>query len=246
MRRLATRDLLGLWDTGLDLDAAGRALVLAGAVRKDSSVSETGPIGHVTARILSLRSDLLGVQLTATAVCPGCTAQAELPIEVGALLSLEDKIIDEPAALEMDGYFVRWRPMSVLDLRAASRHDEPVAAESELLRRCVIKAVDTSGARRAADQLPDRLRDGLADAMEAADPLAEVLVAVTCPECLHPFDVDFDAASYVWSEVDQLAREHLIDVHTLARAYGWTEDEVLSLSESRRATYLRIIRTGAP
>jgi hypothetical protein len=33
-------------------------------------------------------------------------------------------------------------------------------------------------------------------------------------------------------------------VHTLAAAYGWTEPEVLALSEPRRAAYLRLVGDG--
>jgi hypothetical protein len=38
----------------------------------------------------------------------------------------------------------------------------------------------------------------------------------------------------------------LHEVDLLARAYGWTEPEVLALSEARRAAYLRLVVEGAP
>jgi hypothetical protein len=46
--------------------------------------------------------------------------------------------------------------------------------------------------------------------------------------------------------VDARARRLLHEVDVLARTYGWTEDEVLALSEQRRASYLRIVLDGAP
>ena len=33
-----------------------------------------------------------------------------------------------------------------------------------------------------------------------------------------------------------------MEVHTLASVYGWTEREILSLSEPRRAFYLEMVR----
>jgi hypothetical protein len=82
--------------------------------------------------------------------------------------------------------------------------------------------------------------------MADADPLAEVLVSLTCPECGTAFDADVDIASFVWSEVEARALRVLHDVGVLAGAYGWSEPEVLALSEPRRAAYLRLVLEGAP
>jgi hypothetical protein len=37
------------------------------------------------------------------------------------------------------------------------------------------------------------------------------------------------------------ARSLLAEVHSLARAYGWTESEILALSPQRRSTYLEMV-----
>jgi hypothetical protein len=68
-----------------------------------------------------------------------------------------------------------------------------------------------------------------------------VLVSLDCPECGAGFDADLDPAAFVWAEVEARARRVLIEVDALARAYGWTEADVLALSESRRAAYLAIV-----
>jgi hypothetical protein len=47
-------------------------------------------------------------------------------------------------------------------------------------------------------------------------------------------------ASLLWDDVQAYARGLLGQVHALARAYGWTEHEVLSLSPRRRAAYLEM------
>jgi hypothetical protein len=44
----------------------------------------------------------------------------------------------------------------------------------------------------------------------------------------------------VWTELRAHARRLLREVDVLARAYGWTEPDVLALDERRRAAYLEL------
>ena len=52
-----------------------------------------------------------------------------------------------------------------------------------------------------------------------------------------------NAGDVLWSELQSRAERLLLDVDALARAYGWTEPEILALSSTRRAAYLQL--TGA-
>ena len=65
---------------------------------------------------------------------------------------------------------------------------------------------------------------------------------MTCPACGRFWQAAFDIASYLWSELDALAQRLLGEVHTLARAYGWREADVLSMSPWRRQFYLEMVR----
>ncbi len=38
------------------------------------------------------------------------------------------------------------------------------------------------------------------------------------------------------------AEQSLVEVDALARAYGWTEAEIMQLSPTRRAAYLQLVR----
>ena len=80
--------------------------------------------------------------------------------------------------------------------------------------------------------------------MADADPLAEVLVDVVCPAVATQFVADLDVASFVWAEVRARAQRLLRDVDVLARAYGWTEAEVLELGDRRREAYLTLAEEG--
>jgi hypothetical protein len=73
----------------------------------------------------------------------------------------------------------------------------------------------------------------------AADPLAEIVLEFECPECKECFTETLDLASFLFSELDGRVRRLLLDVHTLAGFYGWSEAEILALSPARRNFYLQ-------
>jgi hypothetical protein len=61
---------------------------------------------------------------------------------------------------------------------------------------------------------------------------------VRCEACGHEGSAQLDAGELLWDEIDARAHALLGEVHQLARAYGWTESEILGLSAARRAAYL--------
>jgi hypothetical protein len=113
-----------------------------------------------------------------------------------------------------------------------------------LARRCLLGA--RRGEPRAEpvelpDELPEQLMSELAARMIEHDPQAEVLLDLDCPACGHSWLVVFDIASFLWGEISALARRLLRDVHSLARAYGWSESDILSMSDARRQFYLEMV-----
>ncbi len=51
----------------------------------------------------------------------------------------------------------------------------------------------------------------------------------------------FDVVSFFWSEICVQAKRLLREVHTLARAYGWREADILNMSTARRQFYLEMV-----
>ena len=123
---------------------------------------------------------------------------------------------------------IAWRPPDSRDVRAAAETEDVAAAECVLLERCI------------DGEATDEVRRAVTAAMAKADPLAEVLLDVSCPSCGESFAADVDVARFVWAEVRTRALGLLRDVDALARAYGWTEEQVLALGAARRATYLEL------
>jgi hypothetical protein len=236
---LPARDLLGLWERAVGLGPVERALALAEAAGADPVALRRQPLGRTNGSVLDLRETLMGPELTATAACPGCAARVEFTLDARVLRAMAPA--SDGTRTTLGEYVVDWRPPAPDDLIAAVAGLDPVAD----LRRSCLTVTDSEGRPVDAILLADRDLDAAEAAMAAADPLAEVLVSLACPGCGLGFEADVDPGTFVWAEIDARARLLLEDVDLLARAYGWTEPDVLALTEVRRAAYLRMVRDGA-
>jgi len=232
--------LLDLWEQGTALGPVERALALAGAAGAETDDLRGLPYGRTNAGVLALREAMTGPDLAATASCPGCGTRVEFAVGAAGLRAQAESA--EGGAVEAGEYVIEWRPLTPDDLLETGGAAEPGRA---LRRRCLVVAAGTGDPVDPA-MVPGDLLDRAEAAMAEADPLAEVLVGLTCPECETAFESDLDLGSFVWAEVEAHARRVLQEVDTLARSYGWTEAEVLDLSETRRSAYLRLAVAGGP
>jgi hypothetical protein len=248
MPRLSAAAALDLWEAAQGLEPTERSLLLAadeaaGPPARPEELARL-PLGERDARLLRLRADLAGTLLEATASCPGCAQELEFAVATDALLARADERA-EPEPVVADGLVVTWRPLESADVAAAAATADAAAAERVLLERCVTAVTGPDGDRdlRAPD-LPPEARAAVAEAMAAADPLAEVLVELACPSCGAAFAADLDVGGFVWAELRAHAQRLLRAVDVLARAYGWREADVLGLSERRRDEYLGLALGG--
>jgi hypothetical protein len=239
MKALTAHDILALWDRAASLEAGPRALALITAAEPATAVHDLAclPVGRRDALLLDLYETLsAGGTLDALADCQECGECMEFTTTCAVLRTPEAG--PEPRPVEVDGYVVTWRPVDSRDLQALP--DDTDVAEQLLLDRCVSRAVGPDGEARGS-ALPDTVRQAVADAMAASDPQADVGVALTCPACgtlgEHPLDI----AEMLWSRIRTRAHQLLVEVDTLARAYGWSEPEILALGEHRRAAYLALV-----
>lgn len=216
----------------------GLALASLAGVEVDRLCAQ--PLGQLQRSALELHQVVAGHELEAKADCPACGGAVEFPVSVEELLALPD---DVPTAghVAMGEFAAAWRVPSVDDLRNAAVAADPVRA---LRARCVSPTHD--GAAIDVDSLPEGVESEVERAMADGDRLAEVLVDVACPECGVSFVADLDPIGFVWAGVESQARRTLRQVDVLARAYGWTEREILALSPARRSAYLAIVRGERP
>lgn len=234
-------ELLGAWEAGLAEAPVGRALLLHRAARPDVEAGRlpSVPVGEREADLFALRRALFGERMQVRLACLACGEDMEFELDAGELAGSSGGLGDSLVRVQQDGWEVEFRLPGVADLTAAARAADPRTA---LLARCLVSAVrdGTAVPAASAGELPAPVQRRIAEAVEAADPGADLVIDVACPECGQATRAELDIASYLWTELDAWARDVLLDVHLLATAYGWSEPEILALSPLRRRYYLEL------
>lgn len=237
--------LLQTWEQLHAADADTRAVGLLQAVwpQPEAETWSAASLGTRDAALFRLQSALFGPQLHTLTQCPACGEALESQFDC-AQFSGEDAPTPVPAALALreQDWEIEFRlPSSndVVALRDAAA--DPAVAVSALLRRCVLRV--RQGEREAsADELPTALVAQLEARMAASDALADLRLSLSCPACATAWDAAFDIGEYLWESLDDWAQDLLSDVHLLARAYGWREHDILSLTAVRRRFYLDLVQ----
>lgn len=231
-------DLLATWEAGLGAAPAGRALLLHGTARPDLDAGTLPrlPVGERESDLFALRRALFGERMQVRLACTACGEDMEFDLDAGEFAAGLGVGGDSVVRVSEGGWEVEFRLPGVADLTAAARAADP---RGELIARCLVSAA-YAGEVRPADALPAPVQHRIAEAVEAADPGADVTLNVACPDCGQATRAELDIASYLWTELDAWARDVLLDVHLLATAYGWSEPEILALSPLRRRYYLEL------
>lgn len=238
MTVITEADILALRDAGRGLGRVRRALVLAEAGGADPSSAADLSIGRREEFVLALRQRCFGATFPCAVSCPSCAEELELE------LTIED--VRAPAVaggdtrIDHGGASVEYRLITSRDLLAVRAGSQ--AARRQLIARCVVGAT-RSGQQVPVDELPEDVLDAVAAALSTQDPQADVLLELDCASCGHEWRSPFDITAYLWAELDAYARRLIHEVHLLASAYGWSEDEVLAVSPARRQDYLDLVTT---
>lgn len=243
MYPLAAQEILYIWEQGLHQHPVERALTIL-RVALPTVVSEELlmlSIGQRDTYLLALREATFGPELAGFAECPACRERLEFPLDMADIPPLPDiQAGEEAQQVTVDGYELHFRLPDSRDLIAIARQHDIAEARHMLVQRCIVQAAH-DGTALPASKLPDKVVEGLAEHLACRDPQAEIWINLSCPACGHQWAVLFDIVSFFWSQLCGQARRLLRDVHTLARAYGWREADILSLSAARRQCYLEMV-----
>jgi hypothetical protein len=240
MQSFSAEEILAVWEAGRQQHELDRALTLLAAGIKGSGRNMLAglTIGERDARLLRLRSRVFGSSATGFAECPQCAERIEFPIDIAALADGRTlaRPPNVPATHEMEtnGIQVRFRIPTSRDLAEVVSAPDDSDGLRRLIARCIIE-VDP------LNELSSEGIEALACAMLEADPRAEITLAFSCPSCGHRSEMLFDIAHFLWNEIAAEARRILREIDALARAYGWTESEILGLSARRRQSYLELV-----
>ena len=259
MRALTPFDVLSLWDEGAQRHPLDRSALLCARARSDLPAEAIVdlPLGEVTRSVLRLREATFGARIDSHVDCPFCGARLavsvmtsdvlpdgvtadELPME-GATAGegsrggpADDPAADLRAAGAPDGERTRGlRPPTLRDLAAVADVADAQEGARRLLQRCMTASAPAS--------LLDADLAEIEAVFDALDPSADLGLQVTCTECGKPVLATLDASIVLWDEIEAQGRTLLRMVHVLAVAYGWTENEILSLGPARRAAYMAMV-----
>lgn len=227
MRALSTTEILSVWERGFGQPPVQRALLMLAAANPEASPESLASlsIGQRDARLLALRELTFGEKFTGLTHCPACNEKIELAFDASAIRPAEEKEIPAELDLQIEGRELRFRLPTSGDLLAAKSREQ-------LLARCLLSG---------GNHFSENALQAVSEKMSAADPMAEVQLALSCSSCGHQWAAAFDIVAFFWREITAAARGHLRDVHTLASAYGWSESEILALSPARRRFYLEMV-----
>jgi hypothetical protein len=234
MRTFEALDLLALWERGVSRHTLDRSAMLCARARPELPVEAIADLrlGEVNTSLLELRAEWFGDRIEAHVDCDRCGERLGLTIAARELL--------RPGAAcapgEVAAAGVRCRLPSLRDLAAVAGERDAAGAARHLLERCLLDAGDAD-----VPGLGDEALRDIEEALEAADPNADLAFDVRCEACGGSSTAQLDAGELLWDDIDARARALLADVHLLAGAYGWSERAILALSAERRASYVSMV-----
>lgn len=198
------------------------------------------PLGERDRQLLGLHQVLFGEQLQLVADCPACQQQLELTLACGDLLLAAEPLAQ--VADELCPFPLRLPTTTDLLAIGPELTGEPQDQRWRLLARCLV-AEGQAGAQEAVlawlQQQPPAVLAQLNSRLAAADPQAVMELALNCPACQHQWPELLDIGAYLWDALTIWGQRTLDQVHLLAKAYGWTQAEILALSPARRGQYLQ-------
>jgi hypothetical protein len=243
MHVLTAAELLEVWETGQDRDPARRALVvLAAATGAPAADLLAVSIPRRDTLLFDVRRLTFGDELRAIVSCPACGESLEFSTTVTAFAPAESPPA-ESVTIETGTLRASIRPPTTVDLLAIRDARSIETARDELLSRC-IESLERDGtpvplASLGADEIA-----ALAAVASDDGALSDLVLDLSCAACGAAWQSTFDVAAFLWEEVRAFASRLLPEVHRIARAYGWSERDILALSPSRRARYLELIEAG--
>ncbi len=172
--------------------------------------------------------------------CPhaGCAEPMELELDLAQFVLPEG-----PERFECDaapGVRLAARLPTGADQRRWCSESRGTSPESRFARELVV-AVNGEALAHDAELAPEWL-EPLAEALEAHDPLTALRLTTHCPACGESVALEFDLEAHLLASAAARQARLLDAVHRLARAYHWSEREILALPRRRREQYLARVR----
>lgn len=233
--------LLETWDRAATLHRPWRELaVLESATGVPRDDLARLPIGERDRLLLKLRIGAFGSPLHCETSCPSCGTRLEMTLDARDLIVPTRVITDADLEWSDEETTVRFRLPDSADIAACRSESGMSRGAAHVLAERCMEVVAVDDATRPVP-ISDRLRDQVAERMAALDAQADVVFDLNCVACEHRWNAPFDPAAFLLSEVAAYADRLTVEVHQLARAYGWHESSILAMGATRRRRYLALL-----
>jgi hypothetical protein len=241
---LTATDVLRIWELGESQDPVDQALTILAAACPELTTEQLADLslGQRDRRLFILHQWLFGPDLRGFVQCPQCRERLEFTLGVPAIGDAEPvEAASEERVFSAAGFDLRFRLPNSRDLIAAAACPDSRQARQLLVQRCLQEARREEETALTGGELPEAVMAHLATRLAECDPWQEVLLDLACPACGHRWQPLLDIVTFLWAELAAQAKRLLREVHTLARAYGWREADILALSLRRRQSYLEMV-----
>lgn len=255
MRSLSDSDLLHLWEGGLSRHPLDRALLALGAAFPETPYERFAEwsLGRRNEALLDLRCSCFGQRIAGWTSCAACGENLEFDLDGRALTTAGTNPDERSYANEQDASIVvnqrSYRLPTSRDLAEAAQETDPRQAAIRIVENCRLappaptEHEANSLSAPSSESWSEEELDEIGEQMALADPLAEARLTLHCPKCDNDWEETLDIVAFLWAEIEAHARRLLLEIHSLASAYGWAESEILSLSEVRRARYVEMVQS---
>ena len=237
MKQPTAVELLAVWEQGAAQHPIDRALtVLSMAYPEDSFPQLAGmSIGQRDAGLLAVHESLFGPSLPCYAQCPACSAPLQFTLNVRDFPPAVKN--DESLQIVSGDLRLRFRAPNSHDLADAAGRLDAASARALLLERCVLEA-EQDGRAVPVSEIPASAIEEMSSVLSKTETHADMSLTPECVGCGQRWELTLDIGSFLWAEINLLAKRHLSEVHALAWAYGWRESDILAMSRVRRQFYL--------
>jgi hypothetical protein len=237
-------EVVAVWERAAHRSSADRGLVMLSIWKPDTSWDELIEVtlGERDQELWQLRRAMFGPTVSGFAACPACGEKLEFRFEVPEFPQGTVEAQTLARTLAEGDYTIEYRAPTTADLCAASEISDVGEMRLLLLSRCMLQA-HRQGLTISLQEVPIELVQRIEQRLSEENGAADLSLDLRCARCGNSWEAPFDIAAFLWTEWETLAKSLLLDVVALARAYGWTESEILAMGVTRRRFYLEMVPT---
>ncbi|TXE07844.1 hypothetical protein ES711_10455 [Gelidibacter salicanalis] len=235
---MTANSILNVWDhcVGKNQTFKGVALASLALNATDHSNIVDWSIEKRDIALFHVRKKLFGNQFDNISHCPKCNQMVEwdFNFEQVGIPSLYD--IPDNIEILIDSHD------DILMIRLPNSDDLFTNDASQIIRNCMINLKDLQS-QTFHQNIPDDIINQINDKFDTICQASNITYHLNCVECSHEWQVNFDIVAYLWKEIDHWAKSLLDEIYVLAKTFGWSESDIINMSENRRNHYLNLLNS---